>query len=135
SLNEFGLVLGLVFVSPGQLIAAQMVGGFAALVLHRRQRPVKAAFNLAQFALTSCLALIVFGALSHQNPGGLEPRDWVAASVAAVAACLAGVLLVAAAISIAESRIKGRTLLSVAAVSLTGTVANASLALAAAKLI
>src|SRR3954468_22156487 len=40
SLNEFGLVLGLIFVSPERLILAQLLGGFAALFLHRRQRPI-----------------------------------------------------------------------------------------------
>jgi diguanylate cyclase (GGDEF)-like protein len=135
SLNEFGIVLGLIFVSPGHLLAAQLLGSCGALLLHRKQRPVKAAFNLAQFALTTALAIVIYNALKDSVGSELGPTEWLAAFIAATTACLTGVLLVAAAISLAEARMGGRTLVSVAAVSLMGTFANTSLAVAAAKLV
>jgi diguanylate cyclase (GGDEF)-like protein len=134
TLNEFGLVLGLLFVSPNQLIAAQLLGAFVALFIHRRQPMLKAWFNLAQFGLTTCIALVVFRAITHSAEVS-GPREWAAAMAAAVAASLAGFLLVAAAISLAEAPLELRMLSGVGGISLGGTIANASLALAAAKLI
>ncbi len=51
SLSEFGLVVGLFCTSPEGLVAAHLCGAAAALIVHRRQRPLKAAFNLSLFAL------------------------------------------------------------------------------------
>jgi hypothetical protein len=45
SLTEIGLVLGLFFASPANLLAAQVAGAAVALSLHRRQRPIKLAFT------------------------------------------------------------------------------------------
>src|SRR5205085_8011396 len=50
SLSEIPLVLGLFFVSPTHLIIAQLIGAGSALLIHRRQSPLKLAFNLSQFA-------------------------------------------------------------------------------------
>ena len=41
-------MLGLFFAAPVDLLAAQFVGAAVALSVHRRQRPVKLAFNLAR---------------------------------------------------------------------------------------
>ena len=134
SFSDLGIVLGLFTVTPGGLIAAQLCGAGAALVLHRRQRPLKVAFNLAQFALSTCVALIVFHALlSLGDPH--SPVGWAAALLGAGAAGLSGVLLVGAAISLAEGAPALRQLPTVAAVALIGTFANASLALAAVELL
>jgi len=54
ALSEVPLVLGLYFASPTQLLASQMVGVGAALVLHRRQSLHKLVFNLAQLAWSRC---------------------------------------------------------------------------------
>ncbi len=134
SFNDLGIVLGLFTVTPEGLILAQLIGAGAALVLHRRQRPLKVAFNLAQFALSTCIALVVFHALlSLGDPH--SPLGWVAALLAAGAAGLSGVLLVSAAISLAEGAPPLRELPTVAAVALIGTFANASLALASVELL
>jgi diguanylate cyclase (GGDEF)-like protein len=134
SLNECGLVLGLFFASPGQLIVGQLVGALAALVLHRRQRPIKVAFNLAQFGLTTCVAIVIFRSLA-EPAGRAGPNEWVAALLAATAACGLGVLLVAVAIRLAQGATTLRSLARVSAISLVGTAVNASLALAAVKLV
>src|SRR6185437_2392913 len=51
SLIEVGLVFGLFCSSPAALLAAQVVGSGLALSFHRRQRPTKFAFNLAELSL------------------------------------------------------------------------------------
>ncbi len=88
SFNELGLVAGLYLLSPGSLLLAQLVGGGAALAFHRRQRPVKLAFNLALYVLTTAVAVLVFRAVCRLgDPFGLA--GWGAAIGATLAASLA----------------------------------------------
>jgi diguanylate cyclase (GGDEF)-like protein len=128
SLSEFGLILGLFFASAPSLLTGQLLGALAGLLLFRRQRPTKVAFNLAQFALTTSLAIAIFREFGNGAGGG---RDWTAAFFGALAACAVGILLVGAAIRLAQGELTARSLGHAATVSLTGTAVNASLALAA----
>ena len=133
SLSELPLVLGLFAVSPLGLVTAQLVGMAAALVFYRRQRPLKIVFNLAQSALGTALAVASFRALvAHHDP--LEPVGWLGALAAASLAAVIGVVLVAAAMSLAEERPTIERVTTTAALSFLGTLTAASLALAAATL-
>jgi diguanylate cyclase (GGDEF)-like protein len=134
SISELGLVFGLFFASPESLIIGQLVGALAALALHRRQRPIKVAFNVAQFGLTTCVAIVVFRTLVG-NPVSAGPVAWFAALAASSTACAAGVLLVAAAIRLAAGETTLGSLAHVSAVSLVGAGINTSLALCAVKLV
>ena len=60
SASEIGLTLGLFFVSPAGLLAAQLVGAGVAIIVNRRQKPIKVWFNLAELSLSSGLGLLVF---------------------------------------------------------------------------
>ena len=51
SLSEIPFVLGLLFATPVEFVLANVIGAALALVIHRRQAPIKLAFNVAQFAL------------------------------------------------------------------------------------
>src|SRR4051794_20376597 len=51
SVSDLVLAAGLVLATPGDLAVAQVAGVAAALLLHRRQRGLKLAFNTALFAL------------------------------------------------------------------------------------
>jgi diguanylate cyclase (GGDEF)-like protein len=103
SLSEIALVLGLVYASPGQVVAARLIGGVLALVFHRRQRWMKLTFNLADFALEACVAILVHRALlGDANP--LSPHGVAAALVAALAALAVGSVAVSLAISAIEGR-------------------------------
>ena len=55
SASEIGLTLGLFFVSPVGLLAAQLVGAGVAIIVNRRQKPIKVWFNLAELSLSSGL--------------------------------------------------------------------------------
>src|SRR5262249_18701172 len=81
SLTEFGLVLGMFFASPAGLLAAQFVGAGVALSVHRRQRPMKLAFNLAELPLCSGIALLVFRSYYDGDPHSM--RTWALLLVAA----------------------------------------------------
>jgi diguanylate cyclase (GGDEF)-like protein len=99
SLSEIPLVLGLFFLSPAELILTQSLGAGTALVLHRQQGPRKLFFNLAQFALGTSVAIVVFHAiLGTGDP--LGPPGWTASFAAAFAADVLGAVAVALAIAL-----------------------------------
>jgi diguanylate cyclase (GGDEF)-like protein len=97
SLTDLVLVAGLYLSTPAALVAAQVLGVGLALVLHRRQRGLKLAFNLAQHALSGCLATTVF-ALLARGTFLSGSWDWVAAltavgiSTLTACACIYGVM-------------------------------------------
>ena len=68
SLNELPLVVGFFLASPLELVIAQAIGSALALAINRRQPPVKLAFNIGSFALSSIIGLLVFRAV---GAGGL----------------------------------------------------------------
>jgi diguanylate cyclase (GGDEF)-like protein len=134
SLSEAGLVFGLFFASPFGLIAAQLAGGSLALLAFRRQRPLKVAFNLAQFALSGCIALLIFRTFTDLA-GAEGPLAWLAALLAAGTASVTGVGLVGVAIALSEGTKTLRELPKMLGIALAGSLAIASLAVAAAELL
>lgn len=103
SLSEVPLVLGLFFVSPGELVLAHIGGVVVPLVLHRRNTPIKLAFNLANFALTDLLALLAFRAIVDPA-AAISTFGWVAGLVGVSLAHLIQAVTVITAISLAEGR-------------------------------
>ena len=57
SMSEIPVVYGIFFFAPGEFIVARLIGAGLALVINRRQRSVKLAFNLAQFLLCSVVTV------------------------------------------------------------------------------
>jgi diguanylate cyclase (GGDEF)-like protein len=86
SLGDVPLVLGLFLLSPLALIASRLVGAGAALVLHRRQGALKTAFNLVQWWLVTCVALLFWHGVARPDGSPFAVRVWVLAVVAAVLA-------------------------------------------------
>jgi signal transduction histidine kinase len=101
SLSEIPLVMGLFFVSPEGLVLAQLVGAAAALIVHRRQSPLKLVFNLGHFCLEATLAVIVFHAVGG-TADPIGPAGWIGAFLATVVVTLVGAITITAAISLAE---------------------------------
>lgn len=129
SLGELPLVLGLFFVGPVGLVLAQVVGDALALAIHRRQSPVKFAFNVCHFAFETCLATVVFHwIVSLGDPIG--PAGWVATGVAVMASSVVGVLMICAAISLSEGRAQFSILPQMLGTGSIVTLANGSIALA-----
>jgi signal transduction histidine kinase len=100
SLSEIPLVIGLAYATPAALVFAQIAGVGAALTLHRRQAPMRTAFNLAQRSTTATLAIALFGALHAL--GSSWPEIWLAASFATVAADVVSAVLINLAIKLSE---------------------------------
>src|SRR5205085_2919049 len=105
SFSEVPMVLGLFFTSPQMVVLAVLTGSAAALLIHRRQRPLKLAFNLATFALNATTIVAVFGVTTAANPNALSPRCWGATFLAVGVGGLVSVLLVSSAISLAEGKV------------------------------
>lgn len=101
ALSEVPLVLGLYFASPTQLLASQMVGVGAALVLHRRQSLHKLVFNLAQLALVTLLAVLVFRTITP-SMASFGPQLWIAAFVAVTLGTASTVVMIFLAMSLSE---------------------------------
>ncbi|MFL5738353.1 MAG: ATP-binding protein [Actinomycetota bacterium] len=130
SLGEIPLLLGLFFAGPAALVLGQVIGDGLALAIHRRQSPVKFAFNLSHFTVETCLASILFRTvLQHGNPIG--PAGWSAAFTAAIVSSAFGVLAVFSVISLSEGRMQIRMLPGMLGTGIGVTLANAGIALAA----
>jgi diguanylate cyclase (GGDEF)-like protein len=124
SMSEIPVVYGIFFLAPGQFIVARLIGAGLALVINRRQRSVKLAFNLAQFLLCSVVTVGIVQ-LFVGVTASFGPRDWPTAFLATSAENIVGVFAVTAAISLAEgapqhARIP-RMLMMGSVVSLTNT--------------
>jgi len=133
SLTDLVLVAGLYLAAPAELITAQLVGAALALVLHRRQSGLKLAFNLAQYALSGCLAIALFGALS-QDAALSGAWNWVAGLAAVAASTLAAGLCIFAAISLSQGYLGLRALPRMLGLSMPFALAMAAFGLLAAQI-
>jgi diguanylate cyclase (GGDEF)-like protein len=130
SVGDLVLAAGLFLTTPSNLVVAQLVGTAATLVLYRRQRGRRVAFNLAQYALGSCLAVLVFAGLSGSGIGAL---DWLAALAAVVVATVTAAVSIFAVISVSEGRAHLRSLWEMLALSLPFTVGSGAVGLVVAR--
>jgi diguanylate cyclase (GGDEF)-like protein len=139
SLNEVPLVLGLFFVSPAELILAQALGAGFALAVHRRQPVVKLAFNVANAAVGTIAALVIFhgafgfSALFLAAPDVVGPVGWTATLLAVVAADQLVASNVVTAISISQPGAVNRR--QIVTIGTLFGVANTCLALVAVVLL
>ncbi|TFV63011.1 EAL domain-containing protein [Geodermatophilus sp. DF01-2] len=109
SLGDVLLAAGLLLLAPADLVLAQVVGAGVALLLYRRQRGVKLAFNAAVLLLGSTLAVIVFVALTGGQAGS-NPWHWLAALVAVLVLTVTSDVCIFAVISLSEGRADWRRL-------------------------
>ena len=130
SMTDLVLGAGLYLATPSHVVSALVVGLGAILVLHRRQRGVKLAFNLAEYALSASLAVLVFPALSAVTGPAL---DWVAAMAAILVATVTQDLCVFGVISLLESRADIRRLAELFALSLPFTLGSGAVGLLLAR--
>src|SRR2546421_6475528 len=78
SLGDIPLVFGLLFCSANGVVLACLIGSAIVWLLDRRLPPIKFVFNLSQFALTTCIAVLVLHALAPAS-GAMGPQMWIAA--------------------------------------------------------
>ena len=132
SLSELPLVFGLLFAEPSHVVAAQVVGAGAALVVHRRQTGVKLLFNVANLALVAGVSVLVFQAVLDPAQV-LGPEGWLAALLAAVTGSTLSALTIVAAIALSEGTADLRRLPEQLALAMLATVGGGSLGLLGAE--
>ena len=100
SMSEIAITVGLFFATPTAMLIGQFVGNAVALILNRRQPPMKLVFNLAQFTVQIGAAIIAFNlVLGDGDP--FSPRGWIAALAGNLAAFAVSDLSVNTAIKMA----------------------------------
>jgi diguanylate cyclase (GGDEF)-like protein len=130
SLSDLVFAAGLVLAAPGELVLAQVVGTATALILHRRQRGLKLAFNVAQFALAGCMAVVVYTALA--TPLG-DAWSWVGQLLAVATSTLIASFTIFAVMTIAEGKADIRPLLGMLGFSLPFTIGAAAVGVVVAR--
>ena len=134
SLSELPLVVGLLLATPHDLVIAQVVGPLVVLLFVRGSAPVKVAFNVAQFALTATLTVLVLHTLMPA-PAAIGPGVWTATFVAVAAASLVAAGLVLAVIALAEGALPSVDVYRMFGADLVVALTNTSIGLAGATLI
>jgi diguanylate cyclase (GGDEF)-like protein len=134
SLGDLPLVFGLLFATPMDLVLAGLVGPIVVLLFDRRLPAIKIVFNIAQFTLTTCLAVIIFRVLAG-TVDGFGPATWIFALIATQASAFVTVTLIGAAISLSEGLIGAKALGRMLLMDLTVTTTNGSLGLAGAVIV
>jgi hypothetical protein len=98
-----------------------------------RQRPLKVAFNIGKWGLSSAVAVVVFRAVTQfGDPHG--PVGWAAAAAGAATFGFVSVVLVTVTIALAAGGASLRELPRTASLGLAASFASASLALAAVEI-
>ena len=93
SLSEIPLVLALLFAAPGVVVVGRLLGPLAVFIMHRRQSPLKIAYNVSQQATSASAAAAAYFVIRGEALFP-DPRAVVALYVAAaVAAIVDGVAL------------------------------------------
>ena len=96
-------MLGLFLATPGDLLLGQLVGAGFALAVIRHNNAQKLAFNLASFAFSTTVALVVFQVIGDPTHP-LGPQDWLAGFLAALVADFMSSVTVQAVISVSTGQ-------------------------------
>ena len=128
ALSEIPLVAGLFFASPAELLLAQVVGAGMALLLVRRQKTLKALFNLALLASNVVLINLIFRSIVGTSDV-MSARGWVGSLVGLVGTNLLSVTLIVVAIALVDRGFERDAFLRILSIGFIVTVTNGCLAL------
>jgi diguanylate cyclase (GGDEF)-like protein len=134
SLSELPLVAGFFFAPPLVVVLSMVAGTAFALSIHRRQSPLKVAFNLANFTVANSVVAVLFMHLvDHHDP--LSAISFVGVLVAILAGGVLQSLVILAAISFSEGRIDPAGIASTFGFAQAATVVNTCLALIGVRIV
>src|SRR4051812_3309027 len=92
-------------MNPAALIGGRLLGSLIALALVRRQPTTKLLFNLSNFLLGTCVAVLVYRAvIGTAEP--FDPRGWVAAFAATSTSLLASAIAVSLVIAASDGKLR-----------------------------
>jgi PAS domain S-box-containing protein len=128
SLSEIPTVFALFFASPSEVVICRVIGSAVALVLVRRNSPVKLAFNLGLFAFETSIAVWFFHTIvTGSQPVG--PAGWSAAVFAMLASSVVAVIVINMVIALHQGRETFLQLGEALSLGVTVTAVNSCLAL------
>jgi diguanylate cyclase (GGDEF)-like protein len=128
SLNELPLIAGLYFTSPVGMVLAQALGAAVALAFHRRQPPLKLAFNVGKLSLEAAVAQVIF----HWVVGPhtlLGIYGWLGGLAAIAVVDTLGCLVVQTVIALTEGRPKTASIVRAVSLAVASGFTSGSVAL------
>lgn len=134
AISEIPLVVGLFFASPGVVLAAQLTGAAFALITVRRQKPLKAIFNLALLGLGVVMVSLIFRAMVGTG-NAMSARGWIGMLLALVATNAISISLIVIAIAFVDRGFEKSAFLRILTAGLIVTVSNGCLALLGVEII
>ena len=134
SLSELPLVAGFFFAPPLVVVLSMVAGTALALFFHRRQSPLKLAFNLANFTVANSVVAVLFVHLvDHHDP--LSATSFLGVLLAILAGGVLQSLVILAAISLSEGRIDAAGIAATFGFTQAATVVNTCLALIGVRIV
>jgi len=127
SFADIPLVIGLLFVAPVTLVAAQLLGTAAVLVAYRRLPIARLAFRLALVCLATSLVVLMFRAGAVLVPATLP--GWLAAYPAILGEAVVVALAAGAFAALVDARDRPRPLRAGLVIGVLVAVVNTSVAL------
>src|SRR4051794_19538136 len=107
SASDLVLAAGLILAGPTHLVTAQVVGVGLTMVVHRKQRGVRLAFNLSEYALGGCLAVMTTAGL---NDVFGQNWNWVSALIGVGVCTVTAALALFGVMTLSEGRVQLRGL-------------------------
>ena len=134
SMSEVPLVLSLFFLTPSAILISQFIGSTLALVINRRQRSVKLAFNMSQLSIqTSVVVAIFMSATAGSDP--LGHAGWLGVAGGILATVVVSNAMIGAAIRMSGGNLSDEDRNTMYVLSFGAATLNAALALIAATIL
>src|SRR5690242_6163623 len=130
SASDLVLACGLILASPWTVVTAQVVGVGVTMIVHRKQRGVRLAFNLSQYALGGCLAVITWTGLDSLLG---TTWNWIAALVGVGVATSTAALCIFAVMTLSEGRVQLRGLWEMLGFSVPFTLGSGAVGIVLAR--
>jgi diguanylate cyclase (GGDEF)-like protein len=134
SLSELPLVVGFFFAPPLIVLLSMVAGTAIALLVHRRQSPLKLAFNLANFTVANSVVAVLFMHLVDHHDA-LSAISFLGVLVAVLAGGVVQSFVILTAISFSEGRIDRVGIASTFGFTQAATVINTCLALIGVRIV
>jgi diguanylate cyclase (GGDEF)-like protein len=130
SASDLVLAAGLILSSPAHIVTAQVVGVGITMVVHRRQRGVRLAFNLSEYALGGCLAVLSTAGLNNLLG---QQWNWVSALIGVGVCTTTAALAIFGVMTLSEGRVQLRGLGEMVGFSLPFTLGSAAVGVVLAR--
>ncbi len=134
SASEIAAVIGFFFLPPFEYLAALVVGAAAAMIVSKRPRPIKLAFNIANFAFIGVVSLSILYGIGRLD-GAPDIQDWVAVFASTTVGTVIGAVSVATVITLSGGAPQYQKLPDMIQFGEMVALANTSLALLAVSIL